>query len=133
MANFIYDLAANSLWKGEIAYDTDAIKAVLIDTALYTAAKTTDQFLSDIPAGARKATSVNLTTKTITARTIDSDDFVFTAVPAGDACEAIVIYVDTGVEATSRLLVYNDTSTGLPVTPNGTDITVQTSSNIAKL
>ena len=37
----------------------------------------------------------------------------------------IDIYQDSGVEATSRLIANIDAATGLPVTPNGTDITVQ--------
>jgi len=43
----------------------------------------------------------------------------------GNTVEALVIYVDTGSAATSPLVAYIDTSvTGLPVTPNGGDITV---------
>ena len=33
----------------------------------------------------------------------------------------IVIYKDTGTEATSPLLAMIDTATGLPITPNGGD------------
>ena len=35
-----------------------------------------------------------------------------------------MIYVDTGTEATSPLIAYIDTATGLPITPNGGDIIV---------
>ena len=36
-----------------------------------------------------------------------------------------VIYIDTGVAGTSRLVAYIDTGvTNLPVTPNGGDITI---------
>ena len=38
--------------------------------------------------------------------------------------EAIIIYVDSGTEATSPLIAYIDTATGLPITPNGGDIIV---------
>jgi len=38
--------------------------------------------------------------------------------------ESIEIYKDSGVESTSRLIANIDTATGLPVTPNGGDITV---------
>jgi hypothetical protein len=47
----------------------------------------------------------------------------FTAV-TGDVSEAVILYKDTGVAATSPLIAYIDTATGLPVTPNGGDITV---------
>ena len=42
----------------------------------------------------------------------------------GDPSEALLIYKDTGTEATSPLIAYIDTATGLPVTPNGGNITV---------
>ena len=35
-----------------------------------------------------------------------------------------MIYRDTGTEATSPLIAYIDTATGLPITPNGGDIIV---------
>jgi hypothetical protein len=44
---------------------------------------------------------------------------------SGASVEALVIYIDTGVAGTSRLVAYIDTGvTGLPVTPNGGDITI---------
>lgn len=124
MANTIYTKAKQSLLQGLIAFDADNIKAVLVDSALYTPNVSTDQYLSDIPAGARIATSANLTAKTVTDGVFDSGDVTFTAV-TGDESEFVVLYKDTGVEATSDLLVLVDTATGLPVTPNGTDIIVQ--------
>jgi hypothetical protein len=35
-----------------------------------------------------------------------------------------VLFVDTGNAATDALIAFIDTGTGLPVTPNGGDITV---------
>tara|TARA_R110002096_G_C14283935_1_gene696863 strand:- start:280 stop:684 length:405 start_codon:yes stop_codon:yes gene_type:complete len=124
MSNYVYDKAAGALWGADIAFDTDNIKAYLIDTALYTADKVNDEFLTDVPAGARTAVSANLGTKTITGRIIDAANVVFTAVPTGAANEAVILVQDTAVEATSRVIIYADTATGLPVTPNDTDITV---------
>ena len=43
---------------------------------------------------------------------------------SGATINAIVIYKDTGTEATSPLIAYIDTATGLPITPNGGDIIV---------
>ena len=53
----------------------------------------------------------------------DAADCTFTSV-TGSSIEAIVIYKDTGTEATSPLIAYIDTATGLPITPNGGDIIV---------
>ncbi len=123
MANYIYDKAAGALWGADIAFDTDNIKAVLVDAALYTPDKVNDEFLSDIAAGARVATTGNLASKTITGRVIDAADPVFTAVTGAES-EIVVLYQDTGVDSTSRLLIHVDTATGLPATPTGNDITI---------
>lgn len=124
MANVLYELGREAFLAGDIAFDTDNIKTALLDLTDYTPNLTTDQFLSDVPAGARVATSGNLTTKTITFGVADADDVTFSSV-VGDESECILVYQDTAVEATSRLIALIDTATGLPVTPNGGDIIVQ--------
>ena len=98
------------------------VKAVLVDSADYTYSSS-HEFLSDVPSGGRVATSSNLASKTYTNGVFDAADFTFSAV-SGDQSEAIIIYIDTGVAGTSRLVAYIDTATGLPVTPNGGDINV---------
>lgn len=132
MANYIYDLGCSGLWGADIAYDTDNIKAVLVRASDYTPSKTGDQYLDDIPVTV--ATSGNLTTKTITGRVIDADDVVFSSVAAGADIDYVVLYQDTGVPGTSRLIAFVDTATNLPVTPDGTDITIRwNASGIATL
>jgi len=124
MANALYDKGREGFLDGSIDWDTDNIKVILIDAQDYTVDLANHNALDDIPAGARVATSGNLASKTVTAGVADAADVTFTAV-TGDQSEALVIYKDTGVESTSRLIAYIDTATGLPVTPNGGDITVQ--------
>lgn len=108
---------------GSIDWDTDSIKCVLVDHGVDTPVAATDQFLSDIAAGARIATSSALTSKTVTDGVADAADVTFTAV-TGASVESIVIYKDTGVAGTSRLIAFIDTATGLPVSPNSGDIIV---------
>lgn len=84
---------------------------------------TVNDNLDDITAGARIATSSALASKTVTNGVADAADVTWSAV-SGDPSEVVIIYKDTGVESTSRLIAYIDTATGLPVTPNGGDITV---------
>lgn len=122
MANAIYPI-----WKQELMQGTSGtaltgnVRAILIDTNDYTYSATHDT-LDDIPVAARVATSANLTTKTYANGLFDADNANFTAV-TGDISEAVVLYLHTGVESTSRLIAYFDTGvTGLPVTPNGGDI-----------
>lgn len=125
MANLIYPKYKEALLNGDVNIELDGsnVKAVLVDAADYTYSSAHD-FLDDIIVGGRVATSGNLGTKTTTNGTFDAADFAFTAV-TGDPSEIVVIYIDTGVAATSRLVAYYDTGvTGLPVTPNGGDINV---------
>ena len=123
MANALYDKGREGFLDGSIDWDTDNIKVVLVDTATYSVNLATDDFLDDIPAGERVATSGNLASKTVAAGVADADNITFPTV-SGDVSEALVIYQDTGSAATSRLICYIDTATGLPITPNGGDITV---------
>jgi len=123
MANTLYGKFKELLLTAGIDVESDNIKCVLVDTAAYTPNFSTDDFLADIPSGDRIATSSNLSSKTITLGVFDAADVTFSTV-SGDQSEALVIYKDTGVEATSPLICYVDTATGLPVTPGGGDITV---------
>lgn len=123
MTNTLYDNGRQALSDGNsIAWATDTIRAVLVDYASYTPNVATDSFLSDIPSGARASISGPLTGKTNGAGVFICDPFTFGAVPSGGALEAVVIYKDTGTPSTSRLIALIDTASGLPVTPNDTDI-----------
>lgn len=124
MANSMYAKGLEGFLDGSIDWDTDSIKAVLVDDAAYTVNLATDQFLSDIPSGARIATSSALATKTVVGGVADAADTTLTAV-TGATVERIVLFKDSGVAGTSRLILSIDTGTNLPVTPNGGDITVQ--------
>lgn len=121
MPNALYGLGREGFLGSDIDWDADTIKVVAIDTAAYTVAIDTHQFLSDIAAGARIAISAALSTKTKALGVANAANVVWSAV-TGASIEAIAIYQDTGVEGTSRLIAYIDTATGLPVTPNGGDI-----------
>ena len=98
------------------------IKAALIDETDWTPNFSTDQDLADVT-GTTVATSGNLASKTTTAGVFDAANVTFSSV-TGDAADGILLYYDTGTPATSTLICYIDTGTGLPVTPNGGDITI---------
>lgn len=132
MANELYDFGRESFLGGDIAYDTDNIKLVLIDEADDTIDLANDQHLDDRAGASRVATSGNFTTKTIAAGVADADNVTLSSV-TGDESESIDIYQDTAVEATSILICNIDTATGLPVTPNGGDITITWDSGANKI
>lgn len=105
------------------------IKAMFVDHADDTPVLATDNFIDDIASAARVpaiGSCPTLGTKTlgtVAAGVFDAADTVFTAL-TGDASESLILFEDSGVEATSDLLAYWDTATGLPLTPNGADVTV---------
>lgn len=124
MANAIYPKWKEALLQFSTNNDLDGqtVKVALVDTGTYTYSAAHD-FYDDVSAGV-VGTPQTIGTKTYTAGTFDGADVTFTAV-SGATCEALVIYIDTGVAGTSPLVAYIDTSvTGLPVTPNGGDITI---------
>lgn len=113
-----------------VALATDTIKAMFVDHADDTPVAATDNFIDDILSAARVpaiASAPALGTKTIgtvAAGVFDAADTTFTAL-TGDAVESLILFKDTGAEATSKLIAFWDTATGLPLTPNGGDVTVQ--------
>lgn len=123
MANALYGKGRQAFLEGSIAILTDNIKVVLVDAGSYTLSINVDQYLSDIPSGARVATSGNLGSKTSTLGVFNAATVTFSAV-SGNQCSYLVGYKDTGTASTSPLIWNIDTATGLPVTPNGGDITV---------
>lgn len=132
MANALYDKGRQKFLEGNISWNGDSIRCVLIDTAGYSVDLAVHEFLSDIPLAARVSTSSALTGKTTTAGVANANPVTFAGV-SGAQSEAIVIYKDTGAEATSPLIAYLDTATGLPVTPNGSDIIVNWSTGSVKI
>ena len=129
MANALYVAFRNGVLGSHatrVDLDADTIKAALIDHGTDTPNITTDDFYNDISAGLVGALSSALTSKTIgtvAAGVFDADNVTFTAV-SGSSVESVNLLKDTGTASTSDLIAYFDTGTGLPVTPNGGDITV---------
>jgi hypothetical protein len=127
MANKIFPKFKQALLGAGVNLASGTVKAVLIDSGRYTYADA-HQFLPSVPAAARIGTPATLANKTVVDGVFDADDSMFTSVPAqtgtASAEEAILLYRDSGTEATSELIAYIDTATGLPVTPNGGNIVV---------
>ena len=122
MANSLYLRGRQAFLDGEVSWSSNNIKLVDVDHGVDTPLPASDEDLADITAGARIATSANFGTKTVTDGTADAADVTITSV-SGAEFESTNIYYDSGVEATSLLLVFIDVAVGLPFTPNGGDIT----------
>lgn len=123
MANVIYPKWKEAVMQGSSNSSlAGTLQAVLIDTADYTY-NAAHEFYSSAVAGA-VGTPTTVNTKTYTNGTLDGADVTIPAV-TGDQCEAVILFISTGNNATSRLVAYFDTGvTGLPVTPNGGDIEI---------
>jgi hypothetical protein len=114
-------------WKEAIAQNTanssltGTVKVALVDTGTYTYSAA-HEFYSSVSGVV--GTPQTIGSKTYTNGVFDGSDVTFTAV-SGSSAEALVLYIDTGTAGTSRLVAFIDTSvTGLPVTPNGGDISI---------
>lgn len=123
MSNALYDFGREGFLAGDIDWDANDIRLILIDEADDTIDLAVDDNLDDRAAPSRVATSGAFASKTTTAGVADAADVTLSTV-TGDPSESIDIYKHTGTESTSRLIANIDTATGLPVTPNGGDIIV---------
>ena len=134
MANALYGIGRQGFLAGTIHWDTDDIRAILVDNADYTVSIDVHDNLDDVPAAARVAVSAALASKTTTLGVADAADVTFSAV-TGDPIESVVIYKHTGVESTSSLIAYIDTDSGgaISVTPNGGNITITWDSGANKI
>lgn len=122
MASALYNFGRESFLSGDIDWLSDNIRIIFIDGADYTFSQS-HTHLDDVPGGARVAVSGNLASKTATDGVADAADITVATV-TGDPFEAIIVYQHTGTDATSILIAYIDDYTGLPCTPNGSNITV---------
>lgn len=132
MTASLYGKGREGFLGGDIDWDADIIKVVAIDTANYSVSIDADEFLADIPAAARVSISDALTSKTKALGVAGAANVVFQEVTGADI-EAIVLYQDTGNEATSRLIAYNDESDDLPILPNGGDINLNWDAGVNKI
>ena len=130
MANALYPKAKESFINGHINMSANTITIALVDTGVYTFS-TSHQYRSEVSNSA-VISSTTLSNKTVTSGVFDADDATFTSV-TGANCEALLIFQDTGVQSTSRLIAYVDSATGLPILPNGGDITVVFYSGASKI
>lgn len=128
MANKLYPKWKEALLQATANSDlagsgATGVYCALVDTGTYTYSDT-HQFYSDLSGIVGTPVEIGAT-KTYTNGVFDGADVTFSSV-TGASAEALVIYrQNAGANTTWRLVAYIDTSvTGLPVTPNGGNITV---------
>jgi hypothetical protein len=137
MSNFLYDGARARFLKADIDWEADDIRCWLVrtnqgaETNYYTAlashefATSISSTTAGVVAGGTNGQSLTWSstpTKVTTLGAADADDVTFTSVGAGLIVRAYVLFKYTGSLATSPLILYVDSATGLPITANGGNI-----------
>ena len=139
MANGLWDPGREGFLDGTIDWDTAVMKASLVRGYTFSAAH---KFVSDLTGagGTLVATSAALSSKTVTSGVADAADVTFPAVASGAAITGVAIFQSSAVAGgadvaatAQRLVCWIDTATGLPVTPNGGDITITWDSGSNKI
>lgn len=139
MANGLWDPGREGFLDGTIDWDTAVMKAALVRGYTFSAAH---KFVSDVTTagGTLVATSAALASKTVTNGVADAADVTFSAVASGAAITGVAIFQSSAVAGgadvaatAQRLVCWIDTATGLPVTPNGGDITITWDSGSNKI
>jgi hypothetical protein len=139
MSNVLYDSGRNAFLTpngtgGQIDWLGNTIKAAMIHMTggtqpyVFSAAHV---FWSQVTAlsgavilSTGSVASIALGTKTAVAGVAGCATVVFPSVPVQASVDAIIIYKDTGTPTTSLLIAFIDTASGLPTTPNTSDITL---------
>jgi hypothetical protein len=132
VASSLFSPGREGYLSGEIVWKASGstIKAALVRGYTFDASH---KFVSDVTGagGTLVATSAALSSLTNTDGVADAADVTFTSVAAGAAIPAIILFQSSAVgggadvaATAQRLIAYVDTATGLPVTPNGQNISV---------
>lgn len=118
MATFKYDRGMLLVGTAGINLKTAVIKAALVSAA-YSASKSADGFVSDIPAAALLARSAQLTGTDIVGGVFKGTIPQFSALLLVSPASGLVLYQEGGNDATSALLYYSNDGIGFPFTANG--------------
>lgn len=123
MANAAYNPFKQQMLSGGIDLPAGTVKALLVTSAyVFSAAH---EFVSELSGILTNGRSPALATKTVTNGVFDADNVTLPSVNSGQTAAAIIVYLDSGSDATSRLLAFFDTNvTGLPFATTGGDITI---------
>lgn len=133
MANAIYDKYKEALITGaaNVSLTDETVKISLINANTENF-NSTDEFYDDVTVANGVIATATLENVTANNGVVDADDITFESVTDtttdGDA-EALLIWIDTGNTATSRLVAWMDTNIdGLPITPDGSNVDITWSS-----
>lgn len=132
------DLVAGLLGAGAGMNPTPApLKAALLEGYTYSSAH---EFFSDVSANLI-GSAVAVTGASVAGGVLDADDAIFPTVAAGSTANAVVLFMDTGTEATSPLVLFVNQGSGkganesglMAIVTNGDDVPIEWSEGASKL
>ena len=120
-----YENGIARLMGGDIDLINDQIVCALIDLSIYTPDLANDKTLADVTEAAL-ISERDLTGKTLDDTTFRADNSVHQNIPNTEPeIGALLIFKNTGDLNTSYLIYFDDEATGFPITPDGTDVTLE--------
>lgn len=117
MANTPFNIGRRLFVTQGIHWVNDTIKAVLVDTTVYTF-DPAHEYLSQIPAGARIITATLANKSVSTVGGCLADPLSLAGV-TGSQAGAVILYKQGAADASSPLVIYLNDLPGLPFTPTG--------------
>lgn len=139
MSNSVFDPSREGFAKGEVQWVAPSIKVALVRGYTYDASH---KFVSDVTGagGTLHATSAALGSKDATNGILDAADVTFTAPSSNATDHDLLIFQSSAVgggadvaASAQRLIAWIDTGTGLPIQPNGANITLTWDNGAAKI
>jgi len=127
----LYNSGIGILADGTVSWATSSIRALIVDSGQVF--DVTDVFVSDVVADeVTNATGTGYARKTLTGKTVtvdqvndrvvfDASDVTYTAVETNETWDAVILYLDSNADATSRLIAYIEIDS---LVTNGSDATI---------
>ena len=125
MATGFYQSGLTAILEGQIDLESDSIAVFLIDSGSYTVDLLSDSTIEDI-ADAARVSEVTLSGKSVVNGVFDCDAFTFSSV-TGTNADAVVLFLNRDDVEECLLICYIDNAPEFPLTPDGTDITINPS------
>ena len=125
MSNAFYEKAAAKFGQALLSWTSGSgtLKVACIKNT-HTEDLVNDEFWGDGPSADIVGSAVAIGSPSVGADGVfDGNDVVFPTL-SGVQVGALIVFRDTGTPATSPLILWIDTMSGLPFTPNGTDVNV---------
>jgi hypothetical protein len=120
LSDYLNDGGLDLTFNAGVNWATANIHAVGVSSGYTPSAA--DSFLTAITSGNRMTSSVAISGASFTGRKFLFSPLLFPAVTAGHVIVGVQLYISTGTDSTSRLLMWVDTSPDLPVTATGADV-----------